>query len=167
MLRIAKKFSKILLGLCPRPQPRYFIPQSHSTLTHVPSPSHIYCLSSLKCSILTTLKIKHPTRKCFNLLKILKHNSQKFRWGFAPDTILDITVLSHTVLWSSVVYCSSISSFEGLILMSIKKSSILQKKCPKMLWILRQRSQKFCWGFAPESIQNRTVLSLLILVKQP
>ena len=109
----------------PRTQPRYWIPQSHSTLTHVPS--HIYCLSSLKCSILTTLKVKHPTRKCFNLLKILKHNSQKFRWGFAPDTFLDIRVLNHTVLWSSVVYCSSISSFKGFILMSIKKSSILQQ----------------------------------------
>ena len=127
-----------MLGLRPRPKPRYFIPQSHSTLTHVPSPSHIYCLSSLKCSILTTLKVKHPTRKCFNLLKILKHNSQKFRWGFAPDTVLDITVLSYTVLWSSVVYCSSISSFEGLILMSIKSQIFeLTTKCPKMLEIIK------------------------------
>ena len=131
-----------MLGLRPRPKPRYFIPQSHSTLTHVPSPSHIYCLSSLKCSILTTLKIKHPTRKCFNLLKILKHNSQKFRWGFAPDTILDIRVLSHTVLWSSVVYCSSISSFEGLILMSIKKSSILQQSALK------------CFEFSDREVKN-------------
>ena len=43
------------------------------------------------------LKFKHQTRKFFNLLKILIHNSQKFHWGFAPDTIHDIKVLSHTV----------------------------------------------------------------------
>ena len=44
MLIIAKKISIIFLGLCPRPQPRYCIPQSHSTLTHhVPSPSNIQC----------------------------------------------------------------------------------------------------------------------------
>ena len=50
------------------------------------------------------------TTKCPKMLEILKHKSQKFGWDFAPDTLLDITVLSHT----------SISSFEGLILMSIK-----------------------------------------------
>ena len=101
---------------------KYFWPNKKNT---------VYCLSSLKCSISTTFKVKHQKRKCFDLLKIFKHNSQKFRWGFAPDTVLDITVLSHTVLWSSVVYCSSISSFEGLILMSIKKSSILQQSALK------------------------------------
>ena len=75
------------------------------------------------------------------------------------------TILSLRVIWSSVVYCSSISSFEDLILMSIIKSSILQKKFPKMLWILRQKSKRFRWGLATESIPDRTVLSLLILVK--
>ena len=84
-LRLLKS-SQHFFGASPRPKPRYFIPQSHSTLTHVPSPSHIYCLSSLKCLILTTLKIKHPTRKCFNLLKILKHNSKNFA-GASPQTL--------------------------------------------------------------------------------
>ena len=147
-----------MLGLRPRPQPRYCIPQSHSTLTHVPSPSDIYCLSSLKCLILTTLNVKHQTWKWFNLLKILKHNSQKFRWGFAPDTVLDITVLSYTVLWSSVVYCSSISSFEGLILMSIKSQIFeLTTKCHKMLEIFKHKMQKFRWGFAPDTILDITL----------
>ena len=79
-----------------------------------------------------------------------------YPWYYSPQP--------HSLL-SSVVYCSSISSFEDLILMSIIKSSILQKKFPKMLWILRQKSKRFRWGLATESIPDRTVLSLLILVK--
>ena len=98
------------------------------------------------------------------MLEILKHERQKFCWGFAPDTVLDITVLSHTVLWSSVVYCSSISSFEGLILMSIKSQIFeLITKCHKMLEIFKHKMQKFRLGFAPDTILDIKVLSQTVL----
>ena len=68
------------------------------------------------------------TTKCPKMLEILKHKSQKFGWDFAPDTLLDITVLSHAVLFSSVVYCSSISSFADFFLSII--SQIFDNKVP-------------------------------------
>ena len=162
MLRIANKYSTFRWGFAPNPNLDIAF-LSHMVLwpMYLHLQIYIYCLSSLKCSILTTLKVKHQRRKCFNLLKILKHNSQKFCWGFAPDTILDITVLSHTVLWCSFVYCWSLSSFEGLILTSIKSHIFeLTTKCPNMLEILKHNlRQKFCWGFAPDTILDITLPS--------
>ena len=82
------------------------------------------------------------TTKCPKMLEILKHKSQKFGWDFSPDTLLDITVLSHTVLWASVVCYSSLRSFEGLISMPIKKSSILQQSALK------------CFEFSDREVKN-------------
>ena len=92
------------------------------------------------------------TTKCPKMLEILKHKSQKFGWDFAPDTLLDITVLSHTVLWFLVVYCSNLSSFKGLIFISIKKLSILQQSALKCFEF--NQSQKFALGLLPRIQQN-------------
>ena len=156
MLRIANKYSTFRWGFAPNPNLDIAF-LSHMVLwpMYLHLQIYIYCLSSLKCSILTTLKVKHQRRKCFNLLNILKHNSQNFA-GALPRTL----VLSHTVLWCSVVYCWSISSFEGLILTSIKSHIFeLTTKCPNMLEILKHKRQKFCWGFAPDTILDITLPS--------
>ena len=156
MLRIANKYSTFRWGFAPNPNlDTAFL--SHIVLwpMYLHLQIYIYCLSSLKCSILTTLKVKHQRRKCFNLLKILKILlglcPRHYSWYYSPR---------HTVLWCSVVYCWSISSFEGLILTSIKSHIFeLTTKCPNMLEILKHKRQKFCWGFAPDTILDITLPS--------
>ena len=72
MLRIANKYSTFRWGFAPNPNlDTAFL--SHIVLwpMYLHLQIYIYCLSSLKCSILTTLKVKHQRRKCFNLLNIL------------------------------------------------------------------------------------------------
>ena len=76
MLRIAKKKVK-KFRLDPNPDIAVL---NHITLNLVPSISDLNCLSSLK------------------VIRTLKQKYWKIRWGFAPDTNRDITVLSNSPL---------------------------------------------------------------------
>ena len=77
MLRVAKYKFKISLALRPRPQPWYCIPQPHSILTLVPSPSDIHCLSSINGSILTNIKSQTPNKKVLQSAQILQSSVTK------------------------------------------------------------------------------------------